>query len=201
MHLSPLPGSTPRSPEPHQFRIFHKACQLLENAQIPYALGGGVAVRAYGRRRELKDADIFLAPKHVMRAMNVLTARGGFHTRDTDANWLYKALQEDVLIDLIVQTTGHVPFNEQTFARSRIISVAGHPLRLMGPEDLLLRKILSHQQGRPDEEDALSMLQTQTSPFDWPYFKHLAKQYHPARIAKFFEKAKQAIAAPIDWAA
>ena len=156
-----------------KFAVFGHACRILEEAGIPHVMGGGVAVRAYGRTRPLKDADIFMRQAHAFKAMDVLTARGGFHTRDTDATWLYKALKGSTLVDIIVRTTGNIRCTEQTIARARRRELLGHPMLMMGPEDLLFRKIHSHSEGRPDQFDALSMLKQPVPDFDWDYFLDL----------------------------
>jgi hypothetical protein len=153
-----------------KFAVFSECCRILDTEGVPYVMGGGVAIRAYGRTRPLKDADIFLERKHVYPAMDVLTKKGGFHTREMDATWLYKALKHDILVDIIVRTTGNVLLNEAAYAHSRMVELYGYTYRMMGPEDLLFRKILSHREGRPDQFDALSMFENPVADFDWDYF-------------------------------
>lgn len=168
-----------------KFEVFGHACRILEDANIPHVMGGGVAVRAYGRERYLKDADIFMRKEHAFRAMDALTAMGGFHTRDTDATWLYKALKGSVLVDIIVRTTGNIHCTEQTFARARRCELMGHPMLMMGPEDLLFRKIHSHREGRPDQFDALSMLHQPIAGFDWSYFLDMVMTNDVRRVLGF----------------
>ncbi|HEY9724717.1 MAG TPA: nucleotidyltransferase [Oscillatoriaceae cyanobacterium] len=163
-----------------KFAIFGEACRILEDARIPHVMGGGVAIRAYGRSRPLKDADLFMQKTYVFSAMDELTRRGAFHTRDTDATWLYKAIKSDVLVDIIVRTTGNIHMTPETYERARMVELYGHPFRMMGPEDLLIRKIHSHREGRPDLSDAVSMLEAPIPKFDWRYFQRLAitNDYH-----------------------
>lgn len=184
MKLLPFPESTAID-ERAKFAVFSEACRILEAEKIPYVMGGGVAVRAYGRVRELKDADLFMQRQEVFKAMDALTREGGFHTRDTDAVWLYKAIKHDVLVDIIVRTTGNILMTDETYARARWVELHGTRFRMMGPEDLIFRKIHSHREGRPDQFDALSMLQTLPPDFDWPYFLSLAQTNDLARILGF----------------
>ena len=81
------PPKEPYDEEVETYGVLAEACRILEDEGIPFVVGGGVALRAYGRARPLKDTDIFLPIKYVFRAMDALTNRGGFHTRDTDGAW------------------------------------------------------------------------------------------------------------------
>lgn len=185
MYLLAEPRYDPLEEEKAKFEVFGEACRILEAAGIPHVMGGGVAVRAYGRTRPLKDADIFMGKEDVFRAMDALTNEGGFHTRDTDATWLYKAIKAGVLVDIIVRTTGNIHCTAQTFKRARRVELWGHAFLMMGPEDLLFRKILSHREGRPDLFDAFSMLEQPIADFDWDYFMQMGRGADERRILGF----------------
>lgn len=167
-------------PTGHKFRVFYEAACALDRAQVPYLVGGGLAVRVYGRVRESKDMDLFLDSRQVFPALDTLS-EAGFHTRETDASWLYKALKEGVLVDIIVRTSGDVRLGPETFRHGRRVLIEGYPFPVMGPEDTLVRKIFSEQEGRPDWYDALSMLAAPIPDFDWNYFLQLALTYGPKR--------------------
>lgn len=184
MKLLPPPQDH-QSDERAKFAVFAEACRILEEEGIPYVMGGGVAIRAYGRVRPLKDADIFLEKKYVFPAMDALTRRGSFHTREMDATWLYKAIKDDILVDIIVKTTGNVAMTELTYEHARNVEVYGYNFRMMGPEDLLFRKILSHREGRPDQFDALSMFESPIADFDWRYFVTMAEANDYRKILGF----------------
>lgn len=162
-----------------------EARRLLQEAGIPCLVGGGIALWAYGRRRCTKDMDLFLPSQLPEKAMNVL-ARHGFHTRDTDASWLYKAIKRDVLIDLIVYTTGNIRLDEETFRRARSFTIDPYVLPVLGPEDLLFRKILSFREETPkDWFDALSIVCPTLVEFDWGYFLERVGELHAGRALSF----------------
>lgn len=184
MYLLEAPKDTPPD-ERAKFAVFGEACRILEEAGIPYVMGGGVAIRAYGRTRPLKDADIFLQREYVFRAMDELTKTGGFHTRDTDATWLYKAIKGDILVDIIVRTTGNIHMSHLTLEHARRVELYGYFYNMMGPEDLLFRKIHSHREGRPDEFDALSMLEQPIPDFDWDYFLSMVYTNNVRKVLGF----------------
>lgn len=181
-----------RRDDAHLLAIGHEACRILTDAGIPNLVGGGIAVWAYGRRRYTKDIDLFIPARIPLLAMDAL-GKHGFHTRDTDASWLYKAIKEDVLIDLIVWTTGNIRVSDATFERARTVQIDGFAFTLMGPEDVLFRKILSHREERRDWYDALSMLTRPQAGFDWTYFLSLVGDLHARRTLSFLLYAQTEI--------
>ena len=62
-----------------------RAVQILETAQIPYAIVGGNAVRAWVAQvdeaavRTTKDVDVLIRPADLPRMIDVMTAAGYFH--------------------------------------------------------------------------------------------------------------------------
>jgi hypothetical protein len=104
-----------------------------------------------------------------IQALDAL-AKAGYHTRETDAGWLYKAFKQDIMVDIIVWTTGKIKVDEETLAHCRRMVLDGHLFHLMGPEDVLFRKIFSHREERRDWYDGLSMLRHPLPDFDWDYF-------------------------------
>jgi predicted nucleotidyltransferase len=180
----PVDPAAPRD-DAQLLAIGHEACRVLTEAGIPSLVGGGVAVWAYGRRRFTKDMDLFIPSRIPHLALDAL-GRHGFHTRDTDAFWLYKAIKQGVLVDLIVWTTGNIRVNDETFERARCARIDGFPFTLMSPEDVLFRKILSHREERRDWYDALSMLAAPHATFDWEYLLRLVGERYARRTLSFF---------------
>ncbi len=177
-------------PDNDHYRLLatgHEASMILEQSGIPHLAGGGVAVWAYGRRRMTKDIDLFLEHGRQFSAMDIL-ARHGFHTRDTDANWLYKAIKDDVVIDLITFTTGDIRLDARTFRYMRRQAVDGWEFPLMGPEDVVFRKIYSTDETRfHDWYDALAIVKKQgAAGFDWSYFATMAHTRVLNRVVAFF---------------
>jgi hypothetical protein len=176
------------------FRVLHEACAALDAAGIPYMVGGGTAVVIWGRDRRTKDFDLFLNRDVTKRAMTLL-AQAGFTTSDTEKSWLYKAWRGDVLVDLIVEVRGNVRITDQTLLHARMVEQHGYTFRIMGPEDVVYRKIVCLTEGRPDWHDAMSIIQRQGDDFDWLYLLYLAQQ-HPRRVLGFFLFAQSELNSP-----
>jgi hypothetical protein len=77
-----------------------KAAAALRQADVPFLLGGGIAAWVRGGPESNHDLDLFVKPEHAERALEVL-ADTGMRPEKPAENWLYKAWDGDVLIDLI----------------------------------------------------------------------------------------------------
>ncbi|OPZ83135.1 MAG: hypothetical protein BWY76_02423 [bacterium ADurb.Bin429] len=176
------------------FVILQKACDALDAIGVPYMVGGGTAVVLWGRNRRTKDFDLFLNREVLRAAMNALSL-AGFTTTDTEKNWLYKAWWGDLLVDLIVEVRGGVRITDETMLRSRVVEQFGVTFRVMGPEDVVYRKITCLTEGRPDWHDAISIIARQGETFDWMYLLYLAQQ-HPRRVLAFLLFAQTEMNAP-----
>src|SRR5439155_3429113 len=76
------------------------AATALEDAEIPYALMGGLAASVYGRPRATDDIDVLVKPTDAKRALDALGA-AGFDTEETNPKWIYKATRGGLTVDLM----------------------------------------------------------------------------------------------------
>ena len=74
----------------HLLEALKKVSALLREADVPFVLGGGVAVWARGGPETEHDLDLFLKPEDAQRALDALEA-GGLRPEKPPENWLYKA--------------------------------------------------------------------------------------------------------------
>src|SRR5262245_3401341 len=73
-------------------KVLAEVAEALEDAELPYAVIGGVASAGFGRPRWTHDIDIFVRPEDAETALVVLSDHG-FHTEMTDHRWIYKAFK------------------------------------------------------------------------------------------------------------
>src|SRR5437764_13846060 len=85
-------------------RDFYVDCmRALDDARIPYVVGGGYAMAYYtGIARNTKDLDVFLKPEDRDRALNTLAARG-YRTEFFYPFWIAKAIEPktEAFIDIL----------------------------------------------------------------------------------------------------
>src|SRR5215210_9314529 len=92
-------------PRPAIEASMKKAVAALREAGIPFLLAGSLAVWARGGPETRHDLDFVLKREDAERALEVL-ADVGMRTEKPPEEWLYKAWDDDVLIDLIFHPRG-----------------------------------------------------------------------------------------------
>jgi Uncharacterised nucleotidyltransferase len=125
---------------------FKRAAAALRDAEVRFMLGGGLAAWARGGPRTENDLDLVVAPGDAERALAVL-ADAGMRTELPPEEWLFKAWDGDVLVDLIFHPRG-LPITDEVFARAEDLSVLSVTVPVMGLEDVLVAKLLSLDEQR-----------------------------------------------------
>jgi predicted nucleotidyltransferase len=169
-------------------RVLRETAAVLRRSGFPYLFMGGLASAALGRPRWTHDIDVFVTPED---ARPVLQAFGGagFQTQQTDPGWLYKALKEDVLVDVIFLSDGQVILDDEMLRRARSVSVENTRLLAMAAEDLIVIKALVHKERSPRHWfDALALLRRDD--IDWDYLLRRARQYGPLRVLSLLYYAR-----------
>jgi predicted nucleotidyltransferase len=167
----------------NDFRIYKETLDALESAGVPYVVGGGIAVAAYGRKRATKDIDLYVKPEDTMRALEAL-AKAGFETNPMmDVKWLAKAYKDGVPVDFILENIGGIVATDETLERGRHMQVYGCRMNVMSPEDLVFRKMLAMRCLRDDWYDCIAVLSNTYQAFDWDYFLKLVDGFTERAIS------------------
>lgn len=158
-------------------RVLGETIDVVDHAGIPYVVMGGIGSAALGRPRWSHDIDLFVKPGYAEQAVEAFAA-AGFATQLTDPQWLYKALKDGVLVDVIFMGAGGIYFDDEMFTRSTVEEFKGQRIRVIAPEDLVVIKAVVHREetGR-HWFDALSIIANCN--LDWDYLVRRAK--HGAR--------------------
>jgi predicted nucleotidyltransferase len=153
--------------------VLRSTIGALSTAGVPFAILGGVASACYGRSRWTKDIDVFCRPEDADQVLDVLEA-AGFAVERTNPAWIYKALRDDVQVDVIFKVKGGVYFDERMAARVRTVTLVGVDLPAIAPEDLVVMKAVSHDEESPRHwYDALALLAAVD--LDWDYLLERAR--------------------------
>src|ERR1051325_3727167 len=110
-----------------------KAASALRGANVPFLLGGSLASWARGGPETRHDLDLMIKRADVERAVAALTDVG-LRAEDPPEEWLVKAWDGDVLVDLIFSPKG-IPMTDEVLARGEVLSVLGMEMRVMALED------------------------------------------------------------------
>jgi predicted nucleotidyltransferase len=141
------------------------AAAALREADVPFVLGGGLAVWARGGPETEHDLDFFLKPEDAERALEAL-ADAGFRTEKPPEGWLYKAWRNEIMVDLIFEPTG-VTVDDEFIERADEAEVSAVRMRVMGPEDVLVTKLLAMREHQVDYESVLEIARAVREQIDW----------------------------------
>jgi predicted nucleotidyltransferase len=137
----------------------------LREADVPFVLGGGVAIWARGGPETEHDLDLFLKPEDAERALQVL-ADAGLRPEKPPEDWLYKAWDGEVMVDLIFNPTG-ITVDDEFIARAPDTEVHAVRMHVLRPEDVLVTKLLAMREHEVDYESVLEIARAVREQIDW----------------------------------
>jgi hypothetical protein len=142
-----------------------RSIAALERQEIPYVLGGGLGCWARGGPPSSNDIDLMLKPEDAERAQEAL-AEAGMRPETPPEQWLRKAWDGDILIDLIYEPSGMV-VDDEVIARGEEMSVEAMQIRVMDLDDILTTKLLALDEHSADYRDLLLITRSLREQIDW----------------------------------
>lgn len=118
-----------------------RSARALHDAGVPFALGGGFAVYAWGGIMPEHDVDLFLREQDVDTALSVMGSLG-FRTERPPEEWLVKAWDGDLLVDLIFRPAGFV-VDDRLLSSAVRLEVGAVSMPVLSPTTLLAMRVLA----------------------------------------------------------
>jgi predicted nucleotidyltransferase len=142
-----------------------KAASALRGAGVPFLLGGSLASWARGGPETRHDLDLMIKREDVERALAALTA-AGMRADDPPEEWLVKAWDGDVLVDLIwdLEGLGEV---EEVLARAEELSVHAVRMPVLDLDDVIVSKLCAFDEHELDFAGALAIARALREQVDW----------------------------------
>jgi hypothetical protein len=159
-----------------------KAVAAFREAEVPVLLAGSVAVWARGGPETRHDLDFVMREQDAERALQVL-ADAGMRPEKPPEEWLYKAWDGDVLIDLIFRPRGLV-VDDEVLARGDFLHVLGITIPVMSIEDVLATKLLAMHEHQLDYTAVVRVARSVREQVDWRYLRQRTRD-SPYAIAFF----------------
>jgi hypothetical protein len=142
-----------------------KAAAALRGAQVPFLLGGSLASWARGGPETRHDLDLMIKQEDVERALTALEEAGMRPERPPE-EWLVKAWDGDVLVDLIFSPKG-LPITDEVLARGEVMSVLSMEVTVMSLEDVLVTKLNAITEHSLRYEGLLAICRALRERIDW----------------------------------
>jgi predicted nucleotidyltransferase len=169
-------------------RVLGDAVKALEDERIPYLVIGGVVAALAGRPRFTHDIDFLVKGQDARSALAALE-RAGFVTDETEPQWLFKAVKDGVLVDVIFRSSGDVLLDDEMLQRSTEREFEGVKVRAIPLEDFIIIKALAHKENTGRHwYDALALLANQE--IDWDYLVRRSVRRGPHRMLSLLFYAK-----------
>ena len=118
-----------------------KAGAALRDAGIPFLVAGGVASWVRGGPSTDHDLDFLVKPEDAEQALEALTD-AGLRPEKPPEEWLYKAWDGDVLVDLIFEPAG-MRVDDRLFRRASELEVNAVRIPVAAPKDVLVSKLMA----------------------------------------------------------
>jgi hypothetical protein len=146
-----------------------RASAALRDADIPFMLGGGLAAWARGGPRTDHDVDFFVREEDAERGLDALSAIG-MRPEKPPEEWLLKAYDGDVLVDLIFRPSGG-PVDQAFFEHATELEVLGHTLLVASIDDVFTTKLLALTEQEPDFSQVLQLARALREQIDWDFVR------------------------------
>jgi Uncharacterised nucleotidyltransferase len=137
----------------------------LRDAEIRFALAGGLACWARGGPATDHDVDFLVKPEDAQRAADALST-AGMRVEKPPEDWLLKAYHEETLVDLIFSPSGG-PVTDETLDRAEEREVMAMRLPVISLEEVLATKLLALTEQEPNYGSVLEIARTLREQIRW----------------------------------
>jgi hypothetical protein len=142
-----------------------RSASALRDADVAFLLGGGLAAWARGGPETEHDLDFMVKPEDAEAALQALE-EAGFRPEKPPEEWLYKAWDGDLLVDLIFAPNGN-PVEEALFERADELEVQAVSMKVMSLEDVMATKLLALREHEVDYDSVLDIARSLREQIDW----------------------------------
>jgi hypothetical protein len=173
------------------------AVAALRDAHVPFVLGGSIAAWARGGPEPHNDLDLMVKPEDAEPALRSLS-EAGMRAERPPEEWLFKAWNGEILIDLIFRPAG-LEMTDDVLARADTLSVLAVATPVMALEDVLATKLTALNEHTLDYSQLLAIARALREQIDWGALQE--RTAGSAFAAAFFTLVEQLRIAPAPGAA
>ena len=142
-----------------------RTVSAIDEAGIPFLIGGSLASWARGGPATTHDLDVMIRPADAEAAQEALVA-AGMRPEDPPESWLLKAWDGDVLVDLIFEPAG-LTIDDELIAGAECANAAAMDFRVMAMDDVLYTKLNALNEHCLDFSSLLQIARAVREQVDW----------------------------------
>ena len=151
-----------------EFEFYRDVLRTLNDARLPYLLGGAYAYAHYtGIERHTKDLDVFAMQRDVPRILEAL-GDAGYTTEITSSHWLAKAFCGEHFVDVIYGSgNGICIVDDEWFTHAVEGALLDVPVRIIPAEEMIWSKAFIMERERYDGGDVNHLFRARAHVLDW----------------------------------
>jgi hypothetical protein len=143
-----------------------EAVGVLQGAEIPFVLGGGLSAWARGGPRSEHDVDFLIRPDDVDTALGAFETEG-WETARPPEGWLVKTWHPNgALVDLI-HNPASGPITDEQIERAPLAEVMAVRVHVSTLEDVMVAKLMAMTEQEPDYGPVLEWTRALREQIDW----------------------------------
>jgi hypothetical protein len=145
------------------------AAAALRDAEVEFMLGGGLAAWARGGPPTDHDVDLYVREVDAEAGLEALVSAGMRAERPPE-EWLYKAYDGPILVDLIFRPAGGA-IGDKHFARATKMEVGAQTLLVASIDDVLVTRLLAISEQEPNFQPVLELARALREQIDWEFVR------------------------------
>ena len=142
-----------------------RGAAALRDAGVPFMVGGGLASWARGGPESGHDVDFFVKPSDAERAWQAL-GDAGMRLERPPEEWLLKAYDGDVLIDVIFEPSG-LDVTDEVIEEAETLEILAQSMKVLSLEDLMITKLACLREHELDYDSQLEIARALREQIDW----------------------------------
>jgi hypothetical protein len=143
---------------------------ILQRAEIPFVLGGGLSAWARGGPKSEHDVDFLLRPEDAETALAAFE-QAGWKIERPPEGWLYKTWHENgALVDLIFNPASG-PITDEVIERAPVAEVMALRISVSTLEDVMVSKLMAMTEQEPDFSSVLEWARALREQIDWEHVR------------------------------
>jgi hypothetical protein len=174
-------------------RALKRSVAALKRDGVPFALAGGYALWAHGAPEPEHDVDLAVTEDDVEAAAASLQA-DGFTVERPPEDWLFKALTEDAMVDVLHRLQG-VPVTREMLASAEERELLGLRMPVLPPTPIMVAKLATLSEHYCDFTTLLPSVRALREQLDWAELRVLSTD-HPYAEAFLLLADRLGIAPP-----
>jgi hypothetical protein len=171
-----------------------KVARVLADTGVPFALAGGMAVYARGGHVSDHDVDFIIRERDVDGVLAALDG-AGLRTERPPEDWLVKAYDGEILVDLIHRPVER-PVTDETLADTDVLPIGAIAVPVLSATELMVHRLLTFTEHDCTFVGAIALARSIREQIDWVRVRDETKRSPFAQAFLFLLESLDLVPAP-----